>query len=129
MKKVFVTTVVAVTLFAKTNIDAQKPEPSIVGTWKLVAIEGMGRGTARGDRPYGIITYDDTGHMAVQIAYQSARQGRASGSTDNEKAELFETYGAYFGTYEVDARRGLVRHHIEGSLVPSDVGMNFVRYY
>jgi lipocalin-like protein len=129
MKRPLVATAVAVTLVAQTNVGAQKPEPSIIGTWRLVAIEGIGRGTARDDRPSGIITYDNTGHMAVQIAYQAARRNPGSESTDNDKAQLFETYGAYFGTYEVDARRGMVRHHIEGSLSPSDVGMNFVRYY
>jgi lipocalin-like protein len=118
---------VACAILATSSTHAQNG--SIVGTSRLVAIEGVGRGTAPDDHPYGIITYDNTGHMAVQMAYRSARPVSAAGGTEKEKADLLDTYGAYFGTYEVDTTRGVVTHHIEGSLAPRDVGMNLVRYY
>jgi len=37
----------------------------------------------------------------------------------DEKLALFDAYVAYFGTYSVDAARGVVIHHVEADL--SDV--------
>src|SRR6185503_19342592 len=38
-------------------------------------------------------------------------------------------YVAYYGTYEIDASNGIVRHHVEGSTNTSWVGTTLVRYY
>jgi hypothetical protein len=54
------------------------------------------------------------------------RRGRAPLASDDvhqappELAKAaFVGYGAYFGTYEVDEAKGLVIHHVEGSLIPN----------
>ena len=111
---------------------ADSGSSAIVGTWRLVAIEGVGRGSTPGDQPFGIVTYDTTGHVAVQMAYRSRRPPFAAGAdhaTDPEKAAAYDSYGAYFGTYTVDALRGTITHHIEGSLNPNDVGTELVRFF
>ncbi len=117
---------------AQQRVATANPASSLVGTWRLVAIEGTGRGTATNDHPMGIITYDSTGHMAAQMIYTSDRPKFASGQnsgTKEEKAAAYDTYGAYWGTYTVDQKAGTVRHHIEGSLTPGDIGNINVRYF
>ncbi len=111
------------------GIAADDGGASIVGTWRLVAIEGTGRGTRPNDHPFGVITYDDTGHMAVQMAYESSRRPLVGSGTDRDKAAAYDTYGAYFGTYSVDAVRGTVTHRIDGSLNAADVGTTLVRFF
>jgi hypothetical protein len=104
----------------------------LVGTWRLIAIEGTGRGTAPGDHPKGIIIYDNTGHMAYQGIYTVNRPAFAKGpnaGTMEEKVAAYDTYDAYFGTYTVDAKAGTVTHHVEGALPPGQIGTNKVRYF
>jgi Lipocalin-like domain len=115
---------------AQSNPDAAIQ--NFIGTWRLVAIEGSGRGTAPGDRPSGVITYDRTGHVAVQISYKPKRPAFAHGpgaGTAEEKAAAFDSYAAYYGTFTVDPAAGLVIHHLENSLDPNNVGKDNVRYY
>jgi hypothetical protein len=66
--------------------------------------------------------YDATGHMSAQ----AMRRGRPRLESDDvhkatpEQAKTsFVGYNAYFGTYEVDVRAGLVIHHVQGSLIPN----------
>lgn len=118
----------AVTAQSDPGLAAQK----FIGAWRLVGIEGVGRGTGAGDRPTGIIVYDRTGHVAVQITYKPNRPAFARGlgaGTAEEKAAAFDSYAAYYGTFTVDPAAGLVIHHLEGSLDPNNVGKDNVRYY
>ena len=100
----------------------------LVGTWKLVSIEerdAEGRLVTPldyGPEPIGMLMYDATGHMSVH----AMRRGRPRLATDDvhlatpEQAKAaFIGYGAYFGTYTVDERAGLVVHHVQGSLIPN----------
>jgi hypothetical protein len=100
----------------------------LVGTWKLVAIEerdAKGQLVAPldyGPDPMGLIMYDATGHMSVH-AMRRGRPRLPSQDVHLAPAELAKTafvgYGAYFGTYTVDERAGVVTHHVEGSLLPN----------
>jgi hypothetical protein len=117
-------------VLAQSDLDpaAQK----FIGAWRLVGIEGVGRGTGPGERPTGVIVYDRTGHVAVQISYKPNRPRFANGpaaGTAEEKAAAFDSYAAYYGTFTVDPAAGLVIHHLENSLNPSNVGKDNVRYY
>jgi hypothetical protein len=100
----------------------------LVGTWKLVSIEerdAEGRLVTPldyGPAPIGMIMYDASGHMSVH----AMRRDRPRLASDDvhlatpEKAKAaFVGYGAYFGTYTVDERAGLVTHHVQGSLIPN----------
>ena len=111
---------------AETAADLQK---KFVGSWRLVSIESLNR-TAR-SKPTGIIMYDNTGHMAVQIVYSDRRafpEGRAK-ATDQEKAAAFDSYTAYYGTYTFEPENGIVIHHLEGSTVPNQIGQDNIRYF
>ncbi len=103
----------------------------LVGTWKLVSIEGRGASGKLvvpmdfGAEAVGILTYDATGHMAAQ----AGRRGRLRLDTEDvhrvspEQAKAaFAGYAAYFGTYEVNEREGVVIHHVEGSILPNMEG-------
>ena len=85
---------------------AQSP-PSIVGTWRVVAFETHNAdGTVIkefGDKPLGYFIYDATGHLAIQVMENPAK---------NDPPKAF----AYFGTYTVDAAKGIVIHHVEGAV-------------
>ncbi|MET0983949.1 MAG: lipocalin-like domain-containing protein [Steroidobacteraceae bacterium] len=95
---------------------------ALIGTWKLLAFEDRSdKGEPRypyGVHPQGLLIYDATGHMAIQIMkvpHPKVASGDEEHVTAAEKAALFDAYTAYFGTYEVDVERGTVTHHVEGA--------------
>jgi hypothetical protein len=105
-----------------------------VGTWKLLSIEDRRPNPPNREyNPAGYITYDSTGHMAVQIVRRSDRakfaSDEAAKATMEEKAAAYDSYAAYHGTYTINETEGTVTHHLEGSLNPNDVGKVFVRYF
>jgi hypothetical protein len=102
-----------------------------IGTWRLVAITGQDVATEpiRGALPTGMIHYDATGHMAVQIV-PDRRRPPFSGvyPTPEEALAAVIGYTAYFGTYRIDERARTVTHHREGNINPGGLG-DFVRRY
>ena len=84
---------------ADTASDLQK---KFVGSWKLISIEGPTPNQQPiNGKPFGIIMYDNTGHMSVQIV-RGDRPAFPSGvakATDKERAQAYSTYTAYYGTY------------------------------
>ena len=110
-----------------------------IGTWALVTYESNAADNreGRGENPIGLIYYDRTGHMAVQIAPDRMRRrfsGPASGlfsgprPTLEEALDAISGYGAYFGTYTVDERAQTVTHTRIANLNPGGLG-DFVRRY
>ena len=76
-----------------------KAGKKLVGAWRLVSVEGTDATFHFPfDHPTGIITYDRSGWMAVQIDVKGVRKpfvnGPASG-TGEEKAAAFDNYLAY----------------------------------
>ena len=107
-----------------------------VGAWRLVSIQGTSPGRPNSyDRPTGLIMYDASGHMGVNITLKADRKPFAPcakgllSATTEEKASAFETYAAYYGTYTLDATAGTVTHHIEGNLIPGRQGTDNVRWF
>jgi hypothetical protein len=103
-----------------------------IGTWRLVKIEGGSGGSTPWDNPSGHIVYDGTGHMAVQLNFRPgspAMTRSPNGLTVEDKAKAFDSYYAYFGTYTVDAKAGMVTHHLEGSNKPGSAGTDNLRYF
>jgi hypothetical protein len=76
------------------------------GAWRYAGskVDGALR-TDRGD-PCGIIIYDPSGHMAVQIV--PGREHRAAAPQSQ--------FLAYFGTWSIDERARTVTHHRQGDL-------------
>lgn len=101
----------------------------LVGTWKVVRYEDRtGREPVKflfGEHPRGLLVYDATGHMSIQIMkvpHPKVAVGDDETITPQEKIALYDAYAAYFGTYSVDARRGVVTHHVEGDLADVFIG-------
>src|SRR5215471_17897725 len=112
---------------ADTAADLQK---KFVGSWKLISIEGPPPQPING-KPFGMIMYDNTGHMAVQIV-RGDRPAFANGpahATDKERAQAYSTYTAYYGTYTFEPENHIVIHHLEGSIVPDQIGQDNIRYF
>ncbi|KRD77053.1 lipocalin-like domain-containing protein [Lysobacter sp. Root983] len=104
---------------------------SLVGTWRVERITDTDIKTGKvvhpyGEHPKGYIVYDPTGHLSVQLMRTPATPPFASGDdakgSDAEVRAAYDGFVAYFGTYEVDAKKGVVVHRVEGSLMPSYTG-------
>jgi hypothetical protein len=116
--------------------DAGDAPQGLVGSWRLVSYEDKpASGPAvfpYGTDPRGFLVYDATGHMAIQIM-QQPHPKVASGDeyivTPEEKVALLDAYVAYFGTYRVDAARGIVIHHADGHLHDIYIGRDEERLF
>jgi Lipocalin-like domain len=113
----------------------------LIGAWRLAAIEYSG---PRGETvdPYyqagssGIIIYDSSGWMSVQITAQNRRKWevpavrvpRAVEEADAAlKAEAFDTYYSYYGTWDYDAATSVVTHHVKSSIIPAETGLDYAQ--
>ena len=87
----------------------------IVGAWRLVhSVITDPNGKKEypfGEDGIGYIYYSDTGIMAVQISRKVRTEVK-------DPAQLKHDYLAYFGRYEIDTGRQVVRHFVEGQLFP-----------
>jgi hypothetical protein len=107
----------------------KSPAATIVGTWKVVTYEDRTEREAPkypyGEKPRGLLIYDATGHMAIQlmkVPHPKIASGDEEKATPEEKTALYDAYAAYFGTYNVDAKRSVVIHHVEGDLADVFIG-------
>ena len=87
----------------------------IVGAWRhvhsvIINAEGK-KEYPFGEDAIGYICYSDTGVMAVQISRKSRAELK-------EVSRLKHDYLAYFGRYEIDTEKQVVRHFVEGQLFP-----------
>ena len=101
----------------------------LVGTWRLVSIAGSRLDQYRGEKPTGLLYYDDKSHMAVQIMPGRQRSSYAGAlPTAEEAREALLGYTAYFGIYAVDENKRTITHHRTGNINPGVLG-DFVRRY
>ena len=126
-----------------------KPEPAtpqaaatsarLAGAWQLVSVETI-RPNGEviypyyGKHPEGLLIYDRSGWMSVQIVSDPKPvipngDSRAAifAATPEQKASALEGYYAYFGTWTVDPSGATVTHHLRQSLYPGERGEDFVR--
>lgn len=120
-----VVALIVLTLALGSGALAQQPSkaPSaarFIGTWKLVAFHGdsASRIQRRGPHPTGLIYYDATGHMGVQIEPNRQRPSwpQTRLPTAQQALDAITGYTAYFGTYSIDEKAQTVTHHREGAL-------------
>lgn len=105
----------------------------LVGVWRLVSVAGTDATFHFAyDHPTGILTYDRSGWMAVQIDVKGVRMpfvnGPASGTVE-ERAAAFDNYVAYYGTYTLDWKAQTITHHLEDASPPNWRGVNNVRWF
>ena len=112
---------------------------ALVGTWRLISVETL-RPNGEiiypfyGKHPEGLLIYDPSGWMSVQIVSDpkplvpkaDSREAFLASKT-TEKAAAADGYYAYFGTWTVDAANSTVTHHIEQSFYPGERGESGVR--
>ena len=108
-----------------------KEAERFAGTWTLdecYSDKPSGReNLPLGKHVLGRINYDRDGHMAAQLMGDertpfSSRDPREV--TDSEYRAAFQTYTAYFGSYEINTEHNTVTHHVEGATVPNWPGMD-----
>lgn len=113
----------------------------LIGAWRLARIEYRGPHGLAEDPYYapdsvGSLIYEAGGSMSVHIT-QAHRprvevpDNRRSVPIDDAgaraRARAFDTYYAYFGSWDYDAERGIVTHHVQGSLIPEECGRNYAQ--
>ena len=107
-----------------------------IGSWKLLSMEERQPDGATtypyGQHPVGMLVYDASGHMAVQIM-RSDRPALSSRSwqemTPEEIKSAVEGFTAFFGTYEVKESESIIIHHVEGHLFATSVGKKLKRSF
>lgn len=128
------------------SLAAQAAAPSplreqLVGAWRLVAIEYRGPRGEDTDPFYqagssGIIVYDASGWMSVQIDAPSRRGWEipsarisppASTAQTLLKAQAVDSYYSYYGTWDYDAASSVVTHHVKASVIPAEAGLNYAQ--
>lgn len=111
----------------------------LIGAWRLISVEtkranGEVSYPFYGKHPQGLLIYDDSGWMSVQIVSDpnpvvptaSSREEFLKASPA-EKEKAVDGFYAYYGTWSVDASGSTVTHHIRQSLYPGERGEEGVR--
>ena len=105
-----------------TTMDSESRQ--LIGAWRLVDFSGDDYAMrTRGAKPTGMVIYDATGVMSLQIMPDvSIRTAFAAKEPTAEEARAaFTGYQAYFGTYSVDPVAKTVTHHLDGNLDPGQI--------
>jgi hypothetical protein len=121
--------------------DAASMRDQFVGAWRLVSIETI---RPNGEiiypfyskHPEGLIVYDNSGWMSVQITSDprptvpkdSSREAFLA-APPLEKVAAVEGYYAYCGTWTLAPSNSTVTHHIKKSMIPGERGEDGVRHY
>jgi hypothetical protein len=120
---------------------AKLTKQAIIGAWHLVRIDYSGPNGSLvdpvfGPSPQGIIIYDSSGWMSVQIVTAnrpkitrpaSRTSGVVSADDAGLAAQAFDTYYAYYGSWEFDADNSVITHHLKASLLPYETGVEYRR--
>jgi hypothetical protein len=107
-----------------------------IGAWRLVSVEDREPDGSLihpyGERPAGLLLYDETGRMSVQIMRRD-RPHLSSNDWDEVSAEevksAIEGFTAFFGTYEINEAEACIIHRVEGHVLPGGVGKELKRGY
>jgi hypothetical protein len=110
--------------------------PSLLGVWNLLSweIRSTDGSVSKpiGDDPKGVITYAETGRMAVQLMQTDRMPSRSAdpfGATPDEIIAAWMGFISYAGRYETDPSRMRVVHHLEICSFPNWVGSRQERFY
>ena len=126
---------------APNNGAAHPARRDLIGAWRLVSIDCSGPHGPIVDPFYqadsiGTIIYDASGWMSVQIAaphrevveVPEARLSASAAAQDaRSKVAAFDSYYAYFGTWDFDPASSVVTHHVKASLISSETGLEYTQ--
>jgi hypothetical protein len=115
----------------------------LIGSWRLVSRQSRrANGEIEPDSglhvtPVGILIYDQSGHVAAQLSRPDRTvailpeecQAAIATKGTPDTAQTILGYDAYFGTYTVDERDGIVTHHLQAALFPGDIGKDIQRHF
>lgn len=105
---------------------------ALAGSWRLVSVETIRPGGEiiypfYGKHPQGLLIYDRSGWMSVEIVSDPAPSVPAASSREKfaqaaaaEKSAAIDGFYAYYGTWTIDAAGTTVTHHIKQSLYPGE---------
>jgi len=115
---------------AQQKADAEKVRKQLIGTYKLISYTSFDeKGVAtKLNYSVGQIAYDAAGRMSAQLM-RADRPTAGRGASDAERVAALSGYIAYFGHYTIDADKGIVYHHVEGSITQNMLGQAMPRYY
>lgn len=112
---------------------------ALAGSWRLISVETIRPNGSiifpfYGRHPNGLLIYDRSGWMSVQIVSdpapvvptESSREKFAQAAVA-EKAAAVDGFYSYYGTWTVDDAGGTVTHHIKQSLYPGERESEAVR--
>jgi hypothetical protein len=102
----------------------------------LLAAEALqadgGAAPAFGYQASGMLIYDPSGGMALQIAGDRPTVGTVEAYqslSPQDRMVFLDNYYAYFGTFEVDEAAHTVIHRVRASLRPNEAGVSYHRQY
>ena len=123
---------------SQTSVRAQ-----LVGSWRLLSRESRREnGQVEADQglstlPLGVLIYDQAGHVAAQLSRRDRTVSMfreecgvaadTKGTPDTAQTVL--GYDAYFGTYTLNEKEGIVTHHLEAAIWPGDIGKSIERHF
>jgi len=101
---------------------------SVVGTWEVVSFEMVSpttgaREAIRGNKPPGYTIFTPEGRMMVLIT----NEGRKAPTTDQDRADLFQSMVSYTGTYRVEGDKWTTRVDVAAN--PAMVGTDQERSF
>jgi hypothetical protein len=139
--------VLALLLLPTTAVWAQKSTSghgsataeALAGSWRLVSVETIRPGGEiiypfYGKHPTGLLIYDRSGWMSVEIVSDPApsvptpsSREKFSQASAAEKAAAIDGFYAYYGTWTIDDAGTAVTHHIKQSLYPGERATDVTR--
>lgn len=112
------------------------PGAALLGAWSLVSAETFRQNgpptPAFGDRISGLLIYDRSGEMSLQIAGERPSVGDVEtyeAMSPEDRMIFLDSYYAYFGYFDVDEAAHVVTHRVRGSLRPNELGVNYRRQF
>lgn len=119
-----------------TTFTAGEVRARLLGAWHLASWQSTGEDGAVtypwGREVTGLLVYDGSGRMSGQLV----RTGQPRFASDDwrvaspdEMTRAWPAYFGYFGTFTIDAARGVITHHVESGWFPNLAGTEQIRRY
>jgi Lipocalin-like domain len=117
----------AVCSVAGTSVEATKAaegslQGKLVGSWRVIVVDNVSstgeRNHLYGDKPFGMATFDGSGHYSLLIMSEGRPRfsaGDKSKGTAEEYKSAIQGTNCHFGSYVVDDQKRSVTLHVEGA--------------